>query len=106
MSYWSPAEQIAHVTLSNWSIAAHRRRVRIGTLPAPIPAEGGSFIELTARGAHPLDLPNGETRRFLQDGDRIVMRGGADPVRHAWVSASSTARSSRQTVIMGRLALR
>ena len=56
---------------------------RSGTLSGPDPrTEGGSFIELTARGAQPLDLPNGETRGFLEDGDRVVMRG--------WCGSGST----------------
>jgi fumarylacetoacetase len=27
------------------------------------------------RGAEPLELPSGETRRFLQDGDEVILRG-------------------------------
>jgi fumarylacetoacetase len=33
------------------------------------------LIELTGRGAEPIDLPTGETRRFLQDGDEVIFRG-------------------------------
>jgi fumarylacetoacetase len=33
------------------------------------------LIELTGRGAEPINLPTGETRRFLQDGDEVIFRG-------------------------------
>ncbi|HET7142706.1 MAG TPA: hypothetical protein VFI68_01695, partial [Anaerolineales bacterium] len=35
----------------------------------------GSLLELTWRGEKPIALPSGETRRFLQDGDKVVMKG-------------------------------
>ena len=35
----------------------------------------GCLIELTGRGAEPVNLPTGETRRFLQDGDEVIFRG-------------------------------
>ena len=38
-------------------------------------AQGGSLIELGWRGQKPLTLPNGERRSFLDDGDRVVLRG-------------------------------
>ena len=37
----------------------------------------GCFIEITKRGAEPLKLADGEERRFLQDGDEIILRGRA-----------------------------
>jgi fumarylacetoacetase len=33
------------------------------------------MLELTWRGTEPLELPTGETRKFLADGDTVVMRG-------------------------------
>jgi fumarylacetoacetase len=32
-------------------------------------------LELTSRGASPVQLPNGETRKFLDDGDEVIVRG-------------------------------
>ena len=34
----------------------------------------GSLIELTWRGTEPIQLPTGEERRFLEDGDEVIMR--------------------------------
>src|SRR5204863_394076 len=33
------------------------------------------MLELTWRGANPLKLPNGETRKWLEDGDRLTITG-------------------------------
>ncbi|MBS1241846.1 MAG: fumarylacetoacetate hydrolase, partial [Gemmatimonadetes bacterium] len=41
------------------------------------------LLELTWRGTRPLSLPGGETRRFLEDGDEIVLRGRC--AREGWV---------------------
>ena len=46
-----------------------------GTQSGAGATELGSLLEITGGGQHELELPNGETRRFLEDGDRIVMTG-------------------------------
>ena len=42
---------------------------------APSEDSRGCLLELTWRGANPVALPTGETRKFLEDGDEVVMRG-------------------------------
>jgi fumarylacetoacetase len=46
-----------------------------GTISGPTPDSYGSMLELSWRGTKPIQLPNGTERKFLQDGDTIVMRG-------------------------------
>ena len=46
-----------------------------GTVSGPDESERGCLLELTWRGTEPLTLGNGETRRFLEDGDEVVLRG-------------------------------
>jgi fumarylacetoacetase len=46
-----------------------------GTQSGPQAAEAGSLLELSVGGKQPLSLPNGETRRFLEDDDAVIMRG-------------------------------
>ncbi|MGH8298985.1 MAG: fumarylacetoacetase, partial [Steroidobacteraceae bacterium] len=46
-----------------------------GTQSGPAPAEAGSLLELTAGGKRALSLESGETRTFLEDGDRVILRG-------------------------------
>jgi fumarylacetoacetase len=38
------------------------------------PDSRGCLLERTWRGTEPLALPDGETRRFLEDGDEIILR--------------------------------
>jgi len=45
-----------------------------GTMSGPDEGSEGALIELTKGGKEPVDLGNGETRNFLEDGDRIIMR--------------------------------
>jgi len=47
-----------------------------GTISGPTPESVGSLLERTKRGAEPLQLPNGEQRKFLEDGDEVIF--------HAW----------------------
>ncbi len=48
-----------------------------GTLSGPRPEQAGSLLELTQGGRQPVALPDGDTRTFLQDGDRITLRAFA-----------------------------
>jgi fumarylacetoacetase len=45
-----------------------------GTQSGPTPSEAGSLLELSQGGKQALTLPNGEQRRFLSDGDEIILR--------------------------------
>jgi fumarylacetoacetase len=49
-----------------------------GTVSGATKDSLGCLIELTQRGAEPVNLPTGEVRRFLQDGDEVILRGYCD----------------------------
>ncbi len=72
--YWSAAQLIAHHTGNGCNLRPGDL-LASGTVSGPDRGSQGCLLELTWRGAHPLTLPTGETRRFLEDGDEIVMRG-------------------------------
>lgn len=74
--YWTPAQQLAHLTV-NGASTRPGDLFASGTVSGAEPGERGSLIELTWRGANPIDLPDGTTRSFLADGDRIELRGWA-----------------------------
>ncbi len=78
--YWTFAQQLAHV-VANGATARVGDLIASGTVSGPVQGSEGSFIELTWRGSRPLDLPDGTTRSFLEDGDRVILRGwvGSDP---------------------------
>lgn len=46
-----------------------------GTQSGPGGGQGGSLLELTSGGKHPVRLANGETRAFLEDGDTVILHG-------------------------------
>ena len=72
--YWTPAQLVAHHT-SNGCDLRPGDLLATGTISGPIKGSRGCMLELTWRGAEPLSLPTGETRRFLEDGDEVIMRG-------------------------------
>ena len=71
--YWTPAQMVAHHT-SNGCNLLPGDLIATGTLSGPTKEARGSLIEITEGGRHPLQLPNGESRTFLEDGDEIIMR--------------------------------
>jgi fumarylacetoacetase len=72
--YWTPAQLIAHHT-SNGCDLRPGDLLATGTISGPAKDSRGCLLELTWRGAEPLTLPSGETRKFLEDGDEVIMRG-------------------------------
>ena len=72
--YWTPAQLLAHHT-SNGCNLRPGDLLASGTVSGPARENRGCLLELTWRGSEPLSLPGGEQRRFLQDGDEVVLRG-------------------------------
>jgi fumarylacetoacetase len=75
--YWSPEQQLAHHTVNGCN-ARPGDLMASGTISGEEPGTYGSLLELTWRGERPVALPGGETRTFLQDGDRVVLAGRAE----------------------------
>ncbi|GGY42942.1 fumarylacetoacetase [Pseudoduganella albidiflava] len=75
-SYWTVAQLVAHHTVNGCALRPGDL-LGSGTQSGPKAAEAGSLLELSAGGKQPLTLPNGEQRVFLDDGDRVVLRGRA-----------------------------
>ncbi|MDP9253828.1 MAG: fumarylacetoacetase, partial [Verrucomicrobiota bacterium] len=72
--YWSISQQLAHHTVGGCNLRAGDL-LASGTISGPIEESRGCMLELTWRGANPLQLPNGETRKWLEDGDTLSMTG-------------------------------
>jgi len=75
--YWNMAQQLAHHT-SNGCAVRPGDLLASGTISGPTPDSYGSLLELAWGGERPLTLPTGETRRFLEDGDRLTLTGWAE----------------------------
>ncbi len=72
--YWTLAQMIAHHT-SNGCPLRPGDLFGSGTVSGPDKSQRGCLLELTWKGSEPLQLPTGETRRFLDDGDEVILRG-------------------------------
>ncbi|MFC0408674.1 fumarylacetoacetase [Roseomonas elaeocarpi] len=72
--YWTPAQMVTHHA-SNGCDLQPGDLLGTGTISGPTEAELSSLLELTVGGTRPATLPNGEVRRFLEDGDEIILRG-------------------------------
>lgn len=74
--YWSISQQLAHHTVNGCNLQPGDL-LASGTISGPTEESRGCMLELTWRGANPLTLPNGETRKWLEDGDRLTITGWA-----------------------------
>lgn len=74
--YWSIAQQLAHHTVNGCNLQPGDL-LASGTISGPTEESRGCMLELTWRGANPLTLPNGETRKWLEDGDSLTIAGWA-----------------------------
>jgi fumarylacetoacetase len=73
-SWWTVAQMLTHHTVNGCNLEAGDL-IGTGTQSGAQPSEAGSLLELTAGGRQPLTLASGETRTFLEDGDRVTLRG-------------------------------
>jgi fumarylacetoacetase len=72
--YWTLSQMVAHHTSNGCDIRAGDL-IGSGTVSGPEKDNRGCLLELTWRGAEPLTLPTGEQRRFLEDGDEVILHG-------------------------------
>jgi fumarylacetoacetase len=72
--YWTFAQLLTHHT-SNGCNLQPGDLLASGTVSGPGEDGRGSLLELAWRGTKPITLPTGEKRRFLEDGDEVLMRG-------------------------------
>jgi len=82
--YWTPAQLLTHHA-SNGCNLGPGDLMGTGTVSAPTPDGCGSLLEITQGGRTPITLPSGEERRFLEDGDEVILcararRDGAAPI--------------------------
>ncbi|MCA2011688.1 fumarylacetoacetase [Pararhodobacter sp. CCB-MM2] len=72
--YYSSAQQLAHHTTSGCPMRVGDL-LGSGTISGPTKEARGSLLELSWGGKEPLELSGGQTRSFLQDGDRLTLKG-------------------------------
>ncbi|HEX6280408.1 MAG TPA: fumarylacetoacetase, partial [Pyrinomonadaceae bacterium] len=72
--YWTIGQMLTHHA-SNGCNLQTGDLMATGTVSGREKSERGCMLELTWRGTEPIELPSGETRRFLEDGDEVIMKG-------------------------------
>jgi fumarylacetoacetase len=70
--YWTFAQMLAHHA-SNGCNLRPGDLIASGTVSGEARESAGCLLERTWRGTEPLSLPSGETRRFLENEDTVVM---------------------------------
>jgi fumarylacetoacetase len=71
--YWSAAQIVAHHTANGCNLQPGDL-IGTGTLSTDSASGLGSLLEISQGGKQLIQLPNGETRSFLEDGDEITLR--------------------------------
>jgi fumarylacetoacetase len=82
--YWTVAQLVAHHSSGGCNLRAGDL-FGTGTISAPTEDGLGSLLELSAGGRRPVALASGETRRFLEDGDTVIMRARCRRERFAGI---------------------
>lgn len=74
--YWNMTQQLAHHTVNGCNVEVGDLYAS-GTISGENPNSFGSMLELTWRGQNPLQLKDGQERKFIDDNDTIIMKGFA-----------------------------
>ncbi|XP_013924945.1 PREDICTED: fumarylacetoacetase-like [Thamnophis sirtalis] len=72
--YWTMKQQLTHHTVNGCNLKPGDL-LASGTISGPEPENFGSMLELSWNGTKSIDLGQGQSRTFLQDGDEVIMTG-------------------------------
>ncbi len=75
--YWNVAQQLAHHTSNGCNVNVGDMMAS-GTISGPSDDSFGSMLELSWKGTREVRLEDGEARKFIEDGDTVIMRGFAE----------------------------
>ena len=75
--YWNMCQQLAHHTVNGCNIKIGDLCAS-GTISGPTPDSYGSMLEISWAGSKTVEMPDGSERKFLKDGDTVIMRGWAE----------------------------
>jgi fumarylacetoacetase len=72
--FWTPAQMLAHHASGGCNMRTGDL-LASGTVSGPTKESRGCLLERTWRGTEPITLGDGTERKFLQDGDEVILRG-------------------------------
>lgn len=70
--YYNMSQHLAHHTVNGCNTRTGDMMAS-GTISGPDKESRGSMLEITWRGTEPIKLPTGEERKFIEDGDTVIM---------------------------------
>ena len=87
--YWNMCQQLAHHTINGCNLNVGDMCAS-GTISGKNKNSYGSMLEITWRGSKPVTMPDGSERKFINDGDTVLMKGWCekDGVRIGFGEAS------------------
>lgn len=74
--YWNMCQQLAHHTVNGCNVRGGDLMAS-GTISGSAPDSYGSMLELTWKGTKPIELSDGSIRKFIEDGDTVIMKAFA-----------------------------
>ena len=72
--YWNMNQQLAHHTVNGCNVNIGDMMAS-GTISGPTPDTYGSMLEITWKGTKPIKMADGTERKFINDGDTVIMKG-------------------------------
>jgi fumarylacetoacetase len=75
--YWTMEQQLAHHTVNGCNMNIGDM-LASGTISGPEEGSFGSMMEITWRGTKPVKMSDGTERKFINDGDTVIIRGYAE----------------------------
>ena len=75
--YWNMAQQLAHHTVNGCNVRCGDL-MGSGTISGSTEDSYGSMLELAWKGTKPLKMNDGSERKFILDGDTVIMRGHSE----------------------------
>lgn len=72
--YWSISQQLAHQTVNGCNVRSGDL-YGSGTISGKEPGSYGSMLELTWKGTKPIKMKDGTERKFIENGDTVILRG-------------------------------
>ena len=94
--YWTLGQLLTHHTVNGCNLRPGDL-LASGTVSGVPKESWGSLLERAWRGTAPIELPTGERRSFLEDGDEVVMRGYCEREGHRRIGFGEC----RGTVVAG-----
>ena len=98
--YWTLAQMVTHQTSNGCNLRAGDL-LASGTISGAEHGTEGCLLEMTQQGTRRVELPSGETRAFLEDGDEVIMRAFCERAGYARIGFGECAGTVMPATTVG-----